>query len=106
MRFSLFMIFGILLYLQAPAAVATKDQCRLSTATDQHSRPIDRNQENQEEDEVTDADEDPSDETILDWVFGVESTLFIQNRFRSFYLLGKSNAHIYPILTPPDRKLH
>jgi hypothetical protein len=104
MRVLMLLLICVMSFCQAPAmAVAnTSTVAHLSTQSERHSTPVSPKQENREEDDLADEDEDFSDESLISWNYSILPWLNQSTIFFKFYLVGKSNAHILPILTPPD----
>jgi hypothetical protein len=106
MRVLFVLLVCLLSFWQVPATAgpSTSTVFHLSTQSEHHSKPISPKQENQEEeDDLADEDEDFSDESLTYWEYSPTHMLIKQNEAYKFFILGKSNAHINPILTPPDR---
>jgi hypothetical protein len=104
MRLIIILLISLLSFWQAPASSCpcSANTFHISTQTDHHSKPVNPKQENQEEDDLADEDEDFSDESYSSWDCSIVPANCQLNIVAKFYLLGKSNAHINPILTPPD----
>jgi hypothetical protein len=104
MRMLMLLLVCLLSISQAPvmAVANTSTVVHFSTQSERHSKPISPKQENQEEDDLADEDEDFSDESLISWNYSILPWLNQPTIFFNFYLVGKSNAHILPILTPPD----
>ena len=104
MRGIITLLVCLLSFCQAPTSAHPRASgvLHFSVQTENHSKPINHQQENQEENELTDEDEDFSDETIYSLEYGLPPTLLCKNILIEFYIMGQSNAHINPILSPPD----
>lgn len=102
---TLLIFFLGLSQMQATMYARASAPCQLTTQSDHHSKPLNQKQENQEEDELTDEDEDFSDESIYSMECSLLPNSFRKNILINFYLVGKANAHVNPILSPPDRML-
>ena len=104
MRGIITLLVCLLSFCQAPATTYTCSSTTnfLKAQSENHSKPTNQKQENQEENELTDEDEDFSDETIYSLEYGLPLTLLCKNILIEFYIMGQSNAHINPILSPPD----
>jgi hypothetical protein len=105
MRGIITLLVCLLSFCQAPTSAHPRASgvLHFSVQTENHSKPINHQQENQEENELTDEDEDFSDETIYSLEYGLPPSLFYKNILIEIYLMNEASAHVNPILTPPDR---
>lgn len=104
MRWIITLLVFLLSFWQAQATTYTCSSTTnfLKAHSEHHSKPINQKQENQEEDEITDEDQDFSDESIYSMECSLLPDSFHKNILINFYLVRKTNAHVNPILTPPD----
>jgi hypothetical protein len=104
MRATITLLICLLSFSQVQATTYARASapCQLTTQSDHHSKPVNQKQENQEEDEITDEDQDFSDESIYSMECSLLPDSFHKNILINFYLVRKTNAHVNPILTPPD----
>jgi hypothetical protein len=104
MRLVIILLISIVSFWQAQASSCPSiiHTFHISTQTEHHSKPVNPKQENQEEDDLADEDEDFSDESYVSWDYNLIPFNLELNTIGNFYLVGKSNAHINPISTPPD----
>jgi hypothetical protein len=105
MRGIITLLVCLLSFWQAQATTYTCSSTTnfLKSQSEHHSKPINQQQENQEENELTDEDEDFSDETLYSLEYDLPPTLFYKNILIEIYLMNEASAHVNPILTPPDR---
>lgn len=104
MRLIITLLVFLLSFWQAQATTYTCSSTTnfLKVHSEHHSKPINQKQENQEEDEITDEDQDFSDESIYSTECSLLPDSFHKNILINFYLVRKTKAHVNPILTPPD----
>lgn len=104
MRLIIILLISFMSFWQASASscLGISNSFHVAAQTEHHSKPANPKQENQEEDDLADEDEDFSDESFASWDYSLFQFNLQLNTISNFYLVGKSNAHINPISTPPD----
>jgi hypothetical protein len=106
MRLIIILLILLVSFCQSPALskpCAVK-ATHFSIETAHHSNPLNPKQENREEEDedLTDEDEDFSADSLISRNDLAFSFFYQQIIFSRYFLVGKSNAHINPILTPHD----